>query len=61
IRIVTIDEFQGCEADVVIVSLVRSNHKKLCGFMKVINRVNVLLSRARNAMYIIGDAATMRR
>ncbi|KAF3198649.1 hypothetical protein TWF679_001975 [Orbilia oligospora] len=58
VRIATIDNFQGEEADVVIISLVRSNNERQCGFLKTSNRINVLLSRAKWGMYIIGDANT---
>lgn len=58
IRVATVDNFQGEEAKVVIVSLVRSNEKRKCGFLKTSNRINVLLSRARHGMYIIGNAHT---
>jgi AAA domain len=34
---------QGEEAKVVIVSLVRSNQERRCGFLKTSNRINVLL------------------
>ncbi|KAK6358043.1 hypothetical protein TWF730_007397 [Orbilia blumenaviensis] len=58
IRMATVDNFQGEEATVIIVSLVRSNDRQNCGFLKTTNRMNVLLSRAKHGMYIIGDAAT---
>ncbi|KAK6355700.1 hypothetical protein TWF718_000093 [Orbilia javanica] len=58
VRIATIDNFQGEEADVVIISLVRSNKEQKCGFLKTSNRINVLLSRAKWGMYIIGDVNT---
>lgn len=58
VRVATVDNFQGEEAKVIIVSLVRSNEKRNCGFLKTSNRINVLLSRARHGMYIIGDAHT---
>ncbi|KAK6500438.1 hypothetical protein TWF481_010782 [Arthrobotrys musiformis] len=48
----------GEEADVVIISLVRSNQEHQCGFLKTSNRINVLLSRAKWGMFIIGDANT---
>jgi superfamily I DNA and/or RNA helicase len=54
----TVDEFQGSEADVVIVSLVRNNALvpwKSVGFLKEANRMNVLLSRARQKLCIIGS------
>lgn len=58
IRIATVDNFQGEEAEVVVISLVRSNPNNNCGFLKTSNRINVLLSRAQHGMYIIGDANT---
>ena len=58
IRIATVDNFQGEEAKVVVISLVRSNPNNNCGFLKTSNRINVLLSRAQHGMYIIGDANT---
>ncbi|OJJ46412.1 hypothetical protein ASPZODRAFT_2129422 [Penicilliopsis zonata CBS 506.65] len=58
LRLATVDNFQGDEATVVIVSLVRSNKYQNCGFLKTPNRINVLLSRAKHGMYIIGDAKT---
>ncbi|KAF3908937.1 hypothetical protein ABW21_db0204613 [Orbilia brochopaga] len=58
VRLATVDNFQGQEAEIIIVSLVRSNDRKECGFLRTPNRINVLLSRAKHGMYIIGDAAT---
>lgn len=46
LRIATVDNFQGEEAKIIIVSLVRSNKLKKVGFLKTTNRINVLLSRA---------------
>jgi hypothetical protein len=54
----TVDEFQGDEADVVIVSLVRNNALvpwKSVGFLKEPNRMDVLLSRARHKLIIVGS------
>ncbi|KAK2031684.1 P-loop containing nucleoside triphosphate hydrolase protein [Colletotrichum zoysiae] len=58
VRAATVDNFQGEEANVVIVSLVRSNNEKRCGFLSTPNRINVLLSRAKHGMYIIGNSST---
>ncbi|OAG40421.1 hypothetical protein AYO21_05321 [Fonsecaea monophora] len=58
LKVSTIDNFQGEEAKVVIISLVRSNDQNKCGFLRTSNRVNVLLSRAKHGMYIIGDSRT---
>ena len=60
VRIATVDNFQGEEARVIIISLVRSNDERKCGFLKTSNRINVLLSRARHRMYIIGNSDTSR-
>jgi hypothetical protein len=54
----TVDEFQGSEADIVLVSLVRNNGLpawKSVGFLKEPNRMNVLLSRARHKLIIVGS------
>ncbi|KAK6508267.1 hypothetical protein TWF506_010363 [Arthrobotrys conoides] len=58
IKISTIDNYQGEESDIVIVSLTRSNSIGDIGFMASPQRVNVLLSRARNALIMIGNANT---
>ncbi|XXH01217.1 hypothetical protein Hte_007571 [Hypoxylon texense] len=58
LRLATVDNFQGEEAQVVVISLVRSNQDRQCGFLKTKNRINVLLSRAKHGMYIIGNSAT---
>ncbi|KAK8017054.1 NFX1-type zinc finger-containing protein 1 [Apiospora rasikravindrae] len=58
VRLATVDNFQGEEAKVVIISLVRSNEEKRCGFLSTSNRINVLLSRAKHGMYIIGNSET---
>ena len=55
VRAATVDNFQGEEADVVIISLVRSNQRGDIGFLSNAQRVNVLLSRARNGMFIFGN------
>nr|VFK79286.1 MAG: AAA domain-containing protein [Candidatus Kentron sp. SD] len=55
----TVDAFQGQEADIVIVSMVRCNrHKKQrqqLGFLTRPERINVLFSRARYLLIIVGS------
>jgi hypothetical protein len=54
----TVDEFQGSEADVVVASLVRNNDEKIgkgLGFLADRRRFNVLLSRARHKLVLIGS------
>ena len=58
LRLATVDNFQGEEAKVVIISLTRSNKDHRCGFLRTSNRINVLLSRAQHGMYIIGNSET---
>ncbi|ESU05299.1 hypothetical protein FGSG_11696 [Fusarium graminearum PH-1] len=58
IRLATVDNFQGEEAKIIVVSLVRSNPQRQVGFLRTENRINVLLSRAKHGMYLIGNAAT---
>ncbi|KAH7040050.1 uncharacterized protein B0I36DRAFT_234919 [Microdochium trichocladiopsis] len=58
IRLATVDNFQGEEAKIVVISLVRSNAENRCGFLKTSNRINVLLSRAKHGMYVIGNSST---
>ncbi|CAG8458390.1 7466_t:CDS:10 [Acaulospora morrowiae] len=60
----TVDNFQGEEADIVIISLVRNtinqDDRGSIGFLKSKNRTNVLLSRARHGMYLLGNARLMK-
>lgn len=58
IRLATIDNYQGEESDIVITSLTRSNSVHDIGFMSQPERLNVLLSRARNALILIGNPET---
>lgn len=58
LRISTIDNYQGEESDIVIACLTRSNDGGDIGFMSSPQRVNVLLSRARNGLIMIGNADT---
>ncbi|KAF2837532.1 P-loop containing nucleoside triphosphate hydrolase protein [Patellaria atrata CBS 101060] len=58
IKISTIDNYQGEESDIVLVSLTRCNESGDIGFMKAPERLNVLLSRARNGMILLGSADT---
>lgn len=55
-RIGTVDSFQGKEFDVVILSTVRSNDKRIYGFLEREQRLNVAFSRAQKLLIIVGDA-----
>jgi hypothetical protein len=60
VRIDTVDSFEGREEDMVVISLVRSNERGRIGFLRVPNRLNVAISRARRLVVCVGDAATLR-
>lgn len=54
----TIDSFQGSEADIVIVSLVRNNArtgKGAVGFLRDKRRLNVAISRAKHHLILVGS------
>ncbi|KAH9052824.1 hypothetical protein EDB87DRAFT_1676964 [Lactarius vividus] len=66
IRIGTLDTFQGQEAKIVIISLVRNSGtfeegNASIGFLKSSNRINVALSRAKHGLYILGNASNLRK
>ncbi|EDR24206.1 splicing endonuclease positive effector sen1, putative [Entamoeba dispar SAW760] len=56
----TIDGFQGREMDIIIFSCVRSSQiKPSIGFLSDIRRMNVALTRAKNALWVIGNSNTL--
>ena len=56
IEVNSVDAVQGREADLVILSTVRSNSDRRIGFLDSDKRANVALSRAKRGLVIIGDA-----
>jgi hypothetical protein len=56
--IICSDNYQGEESDIVLVSMTRSNTRNDIGFMAAPQRLNVLVSRARNALILIGNSDT---
>jgi hypothetical protein len=54
VRIDTVDSYQGKENTIVIVSLVRSNGRGDQGHVRIPNRCNVALSRAKERLFIVG-------
>lgn len=51
----TVDAFQGRQADMVVYSVARSNVYKYLGFLDQPPRLNVALSRGKDALVIVGD------
>lgn len=59
----TVDSFQGSEADLVVISLVRNNDhvgRAALGILKDRRRMNVLLSRAKWKLVIVGSLDFLR-
>ena len=58
-QINTVDSYQGKESDIVILSLVRNNDyedpRKALGFLLEPERLNVMFSRAKNNLIVIGS------
>ena len=52
----TVDDFQGDERDIIIVSMVRNpkDHRFNAEFVKQFERINVAFSRARKLLIIVG-------
>ena len=55
VKISTVDNYQGEENDLVLLSLVRSNNDGKIGFLAIENRVCVALSRAKHGFFVIGN------
>ncbi|KAL3859443.1 hypothetical protein ACJMK2_009663 [Sinanodonta woodiana] len=63
LRVTAVDNFQGEENDIILLSLVRSSNKRTktegkknpIGFLSIDNRVCVALSRAKMGFYVIGN------
>jgi len=55
----TIDSFQGRESDIIIFSTVRCNVERDIGFVEDERRLNVMWTRAKLALVIVGDRATL--
>lgn len=55
VRVAVLDNYQGEECTIILLSLVRNNDQGSIGFLKIENRVCVALSRAREGLYIMGN------
>ncbi|XP_008222458.2 PREDICTED: helicase SEN1-like [Prunus mume] len=61
VSVQSVDGFQGGEDDVIIISTVRCNEKGYVGFISNLQRANVMLTRARHCLWILGNEATLIR
>ncbi|CAH2234537.1 jg1677 [Pararge aegeria aegeria] len=55
VKITVVDNYQGEESKIILLSLVRNNPDNKIGFLGTENRVCVALSRAREGFYIFGN------
>ncbi|XP_074037100.1 NFX1-type zinc finger-containing protein 1-like [Leptinotarsa decemlineata] len=55
VEIKAVDNFQGEENKIILLSLVRSNNENSVGFLKIENRICVALSRAKEGLFIFGN------
>ncbi|XP_069679800.1 NFX1-type zinc finger-containing protein 1-like isoform X4 [Periplaneta americana] len=60
VRVTVVDNFQGEENDIILLSLVRSNDEGKIGFLTTENRVCVALSRARHGLFLIGNMENLK-
>eukprot|EP00939_MAST-03C_sp_MAST-3C-sp1_P003049 g3049.t1 len=59
IRVSTVDSFQGDESDIVILSCVRANERRVVGFLSEFRRLNVALTRAKRGLVVLCHARTL--
>lgn len=55
----TLDSFQGRDNQIIIYSFVRSNSEHKIGFLNEVRRLNVMMTRAKSLLIMIGDSETL--
>ena len=59
VRVTTVDGFQGSECDVIVFSATRCNEQSTVGFLRDYRRINVMLTRTKNGLIVVGDRRTL--
>ena len=60
VQINTIDGYQGQESDIIVFSTVRGSADGGIGFLSDVRRLNVAITRARKALYVVGRVGKLR-
>ncbi|CAG4956216.1 unnamed protein product [Colias eurytheme] len=60
VKITVVDNYQGEESKIILLSLVRNNADNKIGFLGTENRICVALSRAREGLYIFGNMSMLK-
>ena len=60
VRVAAVDDFQGEENEIILLSLVCSNPDGKIGFLEIENRICVSLSRAKIGLFVIGNLSMLR-
>ncbi|CAH0715659.1 unnamed protein product, partial [Brenthis ino] len=61
VKITVVDNYQGEESKIILLSLVRNNDQNKIGFLGTPNRICVALSRAREGFYIFGNIDMLKK
>jgi helicase required for RNAi-mediated heterochromatin assembly 1 len=61
VKVITVDDYQGEENEIILLSLVRNNDNNSLGFVKIQNRIIVSLSRAKFGLYIFGNKDMLKK
>ncbi|CAH2048546.1 unnamed protein product, partial [Iphiclides podalirius] len=61
VKITVVDNYQGEESKIILLSLVRNNDQDKIGFLGTENRICVALSRAREGFYMFGNIDILRK